>query len=170
MKDTVDSSSINQTLTALDNYVLLGKSGLRVSPLSLGTMVCSQGSHVFRGNGTSRAMRSLKNSSSTLDYYRPLANNGYGKDFGNYSGSILSFPNQKQFKIERQVDSRTYCLSSKLHHPSCATRSRRCSRARRASIRSKLEYRRPCSVPSSAPGSSRASQRPQLRSRSGSAR
>ncbi|KAF9372425.1 hypothetical protein CPB97_001267, partial [Podila verticillata] len=29
MKDTVDSSSINQTLTALDNYVLLGKSGLR---------------------------------------------------------------------------------------------------------------------------------------------
>ncbi|KAF9102758.1 hypothetical protein BGX27_010863 [Mortierella sp. AM989] len=38
MKDTTDSSSINQTLTALDKYVLLGKSGLRVSPLSLGTM------------------------------------------------------------------------------------------------------------------------------------
>ncbi|KAI1318271.1 hypothetical protein EDD11_006967 [Mortierella claussenii] len=38
MKDTSDSSAINQTLTALDNYVLLGKSGLRVSPLSLGTM------------------------------------------------------------------------------------------------------------------------------------
>ncbi|KAF9186192.1 hypothetical protein BGZ51_002201 [Haplosporangium sp. Z 767] len=37
MKSTSDSS-INQTLTALDNYVLLGKSGLRVSPLSLGTM------------------------------------------------------------------------------------------------------------------------------------
>ena len=43
MKDTVDSSSINQTLTALDNYVLLGKSGLRVSPLSLGTMVRIEG-------------------------------------------------------------------------------------------------------------------------------
>ncbi|KAF9428631.1 hypothetical protein BGZ94_001654, partial [Podila epigama] len=40
MKGTIDSSSspINKTLTALDNYVLLGKSGLRVSPLSLGTM------------------------------------------------------------------------------------------------------------------------------------
>ncbi|KAF8929798.1 hypothetical protein BGZ58_008672 [Dissophora ornata] len=38
MKGTSDSSAINQTLTALDNYVLLGKSGLRVSPLSLGTM------------------------------------------------------------------------------------------------------------------------------------
>ncbi|KAG0008567.1 hypothetical protein BGZ80_003298, partial [Entomortierella chlamydospora] len=38
MKDTSDSSSIDKTLTALDNYVLLGKSGLRVSPLSLGTM------------------------------------------------------------------------------------------------------------------------------------
>ncbi|KAF9366666.1 hypothetical protein BGX34_011061 [Mortierella sp. NVP85] len=38
MKDTADSSAINKTLTALDNYVLLGKSGLRVSPLSLGTM------------------------------------------------------------------------------------------------------------------------------------
>ncbi|CAO3569163.1 unnamed protein product [Mortierella alpina] len=37
MKDTIDSP-INQTLTALDKYVLLGKSGLRVSPLSLGTM------------------------------------------------------------------------------------------------------------------------------------
>ncbi|KAF9173679.1 hypothetical protein BGX21_003514 [Mortierella sp. AD011] len=38
MKNTSDSSSIDKTLTALDNYVLLGKSGLRVSPLSLGTM------------------------------------------------------------------------------------------------------------------------------------
>jgi len=38
MKDTIDSP-INQALTALDKYVLLGKSGLRVSPLSLGTMV-----------------------------------------------------------------------------------------------------------------------------------
>lgn len=99
MKDTVDSSSINQTLTALDNYVLLGKSGLRVSPLSLGTMVCSQGSHVFRGNSTSRTMRSLTNSSPTLDYNRPLANNGYGKDFGNFSESILFLSS----------DQRSYC-------------------------------------------------------------
>ncbi|KAF9387924.1 hypothetical protein BGX21_000439, partial [Mortierella sp. AD011] len=38
MKDTSDSSSIDKALTALDNYVLLGKSGLRVSPLTLGTM------------------------------------------------------------------------------------------------------------------------------------
>ncbi|KAF9206339.1 hypothetical protein BGZ49_002629 [Haplosporangium sp. Z 27] len=38
MKDTSDSSIINQTLTELDNYVLLGRSGLRVSPLCLGTM------------------------------------------------------------------------------------------------------------------------------------
>ncbi|KAF9941813.1 hypothetical protein BGZ67_003903 [Mortierella alpina] len=37
MKDTLDSP-ISKTLTALDRYVLLGKSGLRVSPLSLGTM------------------------------------------------------------------------------------------------------------------------------------
>ncbi|KAF9357664.1 hypothetical protein BGX26_003339 [Mortierella sp. AD094] len=38
MKGISDSTSIDKTLTALDNYVLLGKSGLRVSPLSLGTM------------------------------------------------------------------------------------------------------------------------------------
>ncbi|ORZ10070.1 aldo/keto reductase [Lobosporangium transversale] len=38
MKDTSDNSPIDQALTALDSYVLLGKSGLRVSPLSLGTM------------------------------------------------------------------------------------------------------------------------------------
>ncbi|KAG0319149.1 hypothetical protein BG000_003966, partial [Podila horticola] len=38
MKGTTDSSAIDNTLTALDNYVLLGKSGLRVSPLSLGCM------------------------------------------------------------------------------------------------------------------------------------
>ncbi|KAF9428632.1 hypothetical protein BGZ94_001655 [Podila epigama] len=38
MKDTADNSMIDKTLTALDNYVLLGKSGLRVSPPSLGTM------------------------------------------------------------------------------------------------------------------------------------
>ncbi|KAG0291088.1 hypothetical protein BGZ98_003146, partial [Dissophora globulifera] len=38
MKDTSDSTTIDQALTALDNYVLLGKSGLRVSPLALGTM------------------------------------------------------------------------------------------------------------------------------------
>lgn len=39
MKGITDSTAINKTLTALDNYVLLGKSGLRVSPLALGTMV-----------------------------------------------------------------------------------------------------------------------------------
>lgn len=39
MKNTTDSSAINNTLTALDQYVLLGNSGLRVSPLSLGCMV-----------------------------------------------------------------------------------------------------------------------------------
>jgi hypothetical protein len=39
MKDTVDSTTIDKTLTALDEYVLFGKSGLRISPLSLGTMV-----------------------------------------------------------------------------------------------------------------------------------
>ncbi|KAF9281439.1 hypothetical protein BGZ74_002358 [Mortierella antarctica] len=38
MKGTTDSTAINKTLTALDNYVLLGNSGLRVSPLALGTM------------------------------------------------------------------------------------------------------------------------------------
>ncbi|KAI9239622.1 hypothetical protein MVEG_08180 [Podila verticillata NRRL 6337] len=38
MKNTTDSSAINNTLTALDQYVLLGNSGLRVSPLSLGCM------------------------------------------------------------------------------------------------------------------------------------
>jgi hypothetical protein len=38
MKDTSDNTSIDSTLTALDNYVLLGNSGLRVSPLCLGTM------------------------------------------------------------------------------------------------------------------------------------
>ncbi|KAI9239621.1 MAG: NADP-dependent oxidoreductase domain-containing protein [Podila humilis] len=38
MKGTTDSTAINKTLTALDSYVLLGKSGLRVSPLALGTM------------------------------------------------------------------------------------------------------------------------------------
>lgn len=39
MKGTTDSTAINKTLAALDSYVLLGKSGLRVSPLALGTMV-----------------------------------------------------------------------------------------------------------------------------------
>ncbi|KAF9332298.1 hypothetical protein BG006_004818 [Podila minutissima] len=38
MKGTTDSTAINKTLTALDSYVLLGNSGLRVSPLALGTM------------------------------------------------------------------------------------------------------------------------------------
>lgn len=38
MKDTSDSTSIDSTLTALDSYVLLGNSGLRVSPLCLGAM------------------------------------------------------------------------------------------------------------------------------------
>ncbi|KAG0250545.1 hypothetical protein DFQ27_009370 [Actinomortierella ambigua] len=38
MKGTTDSNSIDAALTALDQYVLLGKSGLRVSPLCLGTM------------------------------------------------------------------------------------------------------------------------------------
>ncbi|KAF9436563.1 hypothetical protein BGZ76_003611 [Entomortierella beljakovae] len=38
MKDTIDSSAIDKALTSLDDYVLLGKSGLRVSPLALGTM------------------------------------------------------------------------------------------------------------------------------------
>ncbi|KAF9972526.1 hypothetical protein BGZ73_004346 [Actinomortierella ambigua] len=38
MKDTSDNNSIDAALTALDEYVLLGKSGLRVSPLCLGTM------------------------------------------------------------------------------------------------------------------------------------
>ncbi|KAG0043393.1 hypothetical protein BGZ83_011464 [Gryganskiella cystojenkinii] len=43
MKDTIDNSAINKTLTALDEYVLLGRSGLRVSPLCLGTMTFGEG-------------------------------------------------------------------------------------------------------------------------------
>ncbi|GJJ77436.1 hypothetical protein EMPS_09795 [Entomortierella parvispora] len=38
MTGTSDSTAIDRSLTSLDNYLLLGKSGLRVSPLSLGTM------------------------------------------------------------------------------------------------------------------------------------
>ncbi|KAF9357663.1 hypothetical protein BGX26_003338 [Mortierella sp. AD094] len=38
MTGASDSTTIDKALTALDNYVLLGKSGLRVSPLSLGAM------------------------------------------------------------------------------------------------------------------------------------
>ena len=36
-----DTSSPTETVQALDDYVLLGHSGLRVSPLCLGTMVTS---------------------------------------------------------------------------------------------------------------------------------
>ncbi|CAG8588328.1 25544_t:CDS:2, partial [Racocetra persica] len=35
---TQDSTCIKESLKALDDYVLLGRSGLRVSPLCLGTM------------------------------------------------------------------------------------------------------------------------------------
>ncbi|CAG8709958.1 6476_t:CDS:2, partial [Dentiscutata heterogama] len=33
-----DSTEIKETIGALDDYVLLGRSGLRISPLCLGTM------------------------------------------------------------------------------------------------------------------------------------
>ena len=39
MKGITDTTEIDKSLTSLDNYLLLGKSGLRVSPLALGTMV-----------------------------------------------------------------------------------------------------------------------------------
>ncbi len=34
-----DTSSSTETIGALDEYVLLGQSGLRISPLCLGTLV-----------------------------------------------------------------------------------------------------------------------------------
>jgi len=34
-----DSSSSTETLGALDDYILLGRSGLRISPLCLGALV-----------------------------------------------------------------------------------------------------------------------------------
>ncbi|KAF9994708.1 hypothetical protein BGZ80_007738, partial [Entomortierella chlamydospora] len=54
MKDTSDSSSIDKALTALDNYVLLGKSGLRVSPLTLGTMTFGEKWGFGANNETSK--------------------------------------------------------------------------------------------------------------------
>ncbi|KAJ1931318.1 hypothetical protein FBU59_006754, partial [Linderina macrospora] len=37
-KDTVDSTTTDQVLTSLDEYVQFGRSGIRVSPVSLGAM------------------------------------------------------------------------------------------------------------------------------------
>ncbi|KAF9339808.1 hypothetical protein BGZ91_004642 [Linnemannia elongata] len=48
MKGTTDSTAINKSLTALDNYLLLGKSGLRISPLALGTMGFGSNKEVCR--------------------------------------------------------------------------------------------------------------------------
>jgi hypothetical protein len=41
-----DTSSSTETVRALDDYVLLGRSGLRVSPLCFGTVV-----RLFRKSG-----------------------------------------------------------------------------------------------------------------------
>ncbi|KAG0021957.1 hypothetical protein BGZ81_008736 [Podila clonocystis] len=56
MKGTSDSTTINEALTALDNYVLLGKSGLRVSPLALGTMTFGEQWGFGSNKETSRKM------------------------------------------------------------------------------------------------------------------
>ncbi|KAJ1821501.1 hypothetical protein LPJ56_003230 [Coemansia sp. RSA 2599] len=48
-KDTTDSASVSKALTALDDYVTFGHSGLRVSPVTLGTMTFGKGGGVGEG-------------------------------------------------------------------------------------------------------------------------
>ncbi|KAJ1877906.1 hypothetical protein H4R99_000059 [Coemansia sp. RSA 1722] len=48
-KDTVDSTSVNKALTALDEYVAFGRSGLRISPVTLGTMTFGKGGGTGEG-------------------------------------------------------------------------------------------------------------------------
>ncbi|KAI8323714.1 aldo/keto reductase [Martensiomyces pterosporus] len=59
-KDTVDSTAVNKALTALDEYVTLGKSGLRVSPVNLGAMTFGEAG----GFGAN-----LEDSRKVFDYY-----------------------------------------------------------------------------------------------------
>ncbi|CAG8456165.1 3947_t:CDS:10 [Dentiscutata heterogama] len=55
-----DSTSTNETLRSLDDYVLLGRSGLRISPLCLGTMTFGE-KFKFGSN--------YENSKEVFDYY-----------------------------------------------------------------------------------------------------
>ncbi|KAJ1959686.1 hypothetical protein GGI12_004208 [Dipsacomyces acuminosporus] len=59
-KDTVDTTTIDTALTALDEYVTLGKSGLRVSPVTLGAMTFGE----YAGFGAS-----YEESRKVFDHY-----------------------------------------------------------------------------------------------------
>ncbi|KAI8323715.1 Aldo/keto reductase [Martensiomyces pterosporus] len=59
-KDTADSTAVNKALTALDEYVTLGKSGLRISPVTLGAMTFGEAG----GFGAN-----LEDSRKVFDYY-----------------------------------------------------------------------------------------------------
>ncbi|KAF9309484.1 hypothetical protein BG003_009699 [Podila horticola] len=92
MKDTVDSSSINQTLAALDNYVLLGKSGLRVSPLSLGTMTFGEQWGFGSSNDVSRKIfdRYYESGGNFFDTANVYTNGESEKFLGEYISSKRS--------------------------------------------------------------------------------
>ncbi|KAI8320110.1 aldo/keto reductase [Martensiomyces pterosporus] len=60
LKDTADSTAVDKVLTALDEYVTLGRSGLRISPVTLGAMTFGEAT----GFGAN-----LEESRKVFDYY-----------------------------------------------------------------------------------------------------
>ncbi|KAF9572239.1 hypothetical protein EC968_010105 [Mortierella alpina] len=94
MKDTIDSP-ISKTLTALDRYVLLGKSGLRVSPLSLGTMTF--GEEWGFGNNKEACKK-------IFDTYHERGGNFYD------TANIYTNGDSERFLGEFMADKRSQCV------------------------------------------------------------
>ncbi|KAG0366834.1 aldo/keto reductase [Gamsiella multidivaricata] len=95
MKDTADSTAINKTLTALDNYVLLGKSGLRVSPLSLGTMTFGEEWGFGNNKETCKQI---------FDMYHEKGGNFYD------TANIYTNGDSERFLGEYMADKRSECV------------------------------------------------------------
>ncbi|CAG8731324.1 26481_t:CDS:10 [Dentiscutata erythropus] len=87
-----DSTEIKETIGALDDYVLLGRSGLRVSPLCLGTMTFGE------KFGIGSNFEECKN---VFDYYYEKGGNFFD------TANIYNFGESEQFLKEYIADKRS---------------------------------------------------------------
>ncbi|KAF0341917.1 aldo/keto reductase [Gigaspora margarita] len=71
-----DSTNIKETIGALDDYVLLGRSGLRISPLCLGTLTFGEASGLFSKVGSNN-----EESKKVFDYYYEKGGNFFVDTF-----------------------------------------------------------------------------------------
>ncbi|CAG8722118.1 16816_t:CDS:2, partial [Racocetra persica] len=94
-----DSTNIKETIGALDDYVLLGRSGLRISPLCLGALTFGEASGPFAKVGSNNV-----ESKKVFDYYYERGGNFFD------TANVYNFGASERFLGEYVADKRSHVV------------------------------------------------------------